>query len=145
MRIDSRFQNLSNAGFQVLSDSFNTITLKMLALKVDDVGERLRTRPELITNLRFLCGGTQNRGNIIFYNIPIMICTNQKRISNCSSDVTACARIRISAVRRLFWATAMIGIITTCWNYFISVLAEVNSGNINVFSRSDRFPKTDRF
>ena len=46
MRIDSRFQNLSNAGFKVFSDSFNTITLKMLALKVDNVGEGLRTRPE---------------------------------------------------------------------------------------------------
>ena len=47
MRIDSRFQNLSNAGFNAgFSDSFNTITLKMLALKVDNVGEGLRTRPE---------------------------------------------------------------------------------------------------
>ena len=46
MRSDTRFQNLCNAGFKVFSDSFNTITLKILALKVENVGEGLRTRPE---------------------------------------------------------------------------------------------------
>ena len=46
MRIDSRFSNLSNAVFKIFSDSFNTITFKMLASKFDDVGKRFRTRPE---------------------------------------------------------------------------------------------------
>ena len=47
MRIDSRFQNLDcNVVFKAFSDTFNTITFKIPALKVDDVGEGLRTGPE---------------------------------------------------------------------------------------------------
>ena len=46
MRINSRFQNLSSAVFKVFSNSFNTINFKMPALKVNDVGEGLRTGPE---------------------------------------------------------------------------------------------------
>ena len=45
MQSDSRFKNLCNAGFKVFSFSFNTITLKMPALKVDNVGKGLITRP----------------------------------------------------------------------------------------------------
>ena len=45
-RINSRSPNLFNAVFKIFSDSFNTITFKMLALKVDDVGKGLRTGPE---------------------------------------------------------------------------------------------------
>ena len=37
---------ISNAVFRIFSNSFNTITFKMLALKVDDVGKGLRTGPE---------------------------------------------------------------------------------------------------